>query len=136
MDFDWLDRYMMMHRAENQTYSRPFIVKLKTQAKAAVWFWYGMTGINESDVYIHIWRIFVADEALNVTSQDVVLDVPSQVMESNFALLDEYMEDLKAVDRDFSEEKMDALLQEKALVTMFNAYQTVKLYVQSRYPEV
>ena len=133
MDFVWLGRYISMHQAENQTFSYPFAIEINPDTKVVAWFWYDMSGTMESQWFTHIKRIYVANENQEVSQFDVVLDVPATQYECKVAMLKDYLKSLEQVYSDFSEEKMNVLIQEQAYKPLFKAFQCVKDYVKAKY---
>lgn len=136
MDFTWLARYIMMHQAENQTFSYPFIIELKNKKKVVAWFWYDMSGTVDTQWFVQIRRIYVANENQKVTEYDIVFDVPAKYYDCSLAMMKDYMKDLELIYSDYSEDKMNILIQEKAYKPLFKAFRCVANYVQSKYTEV
>ena len=130
IDFAKLYRTMEMRRADNQLFSYPFIVELQNKDKIVVWFSYKITGKNQDSLFTHVSSIYTVDSSENITQMTVAFDVPFIFSEKPKASYTEYTQSLEQLYLTFSEEEMNALLQEKAYQPLFKAYQAVRSYLR------
>lgn len=130
IDFANLYQSIEMHRAENQNFSYPFVVQCEDR-KVISWFSYKVSGRDEEHLYTHIHSVYVMNEENDIKKQQVVLDVPFAFSDQKQADYSAYLCDLERVYNDFSEEKMNELLQNSAYKPLFKAFQCVRSYVRT-----
>ena len=131
-DFAGLKLTIEKNRFENQQTSYPFIVARKDGTKIISWFVYDVSGPDMNHLFVHIKKIYTADENLSVRKKDVLLDVPFVPTGSSISLdYDKYLQNLESLYKDFTDERMNHLLQSNGYKPLFNAYQSVKNYIRA-----
>lgn len=131
MNFARLYEMMEMRRADNQLFSYPFIVELPNGEKVISWFSYKIIGKSQNKLFTHIGSIYVVDVNERITQMNVAFDLPFTFSDKPKAGYSEYVQSLEQLYQDFSEEKMNILLQDKAYQPLFKAYQGVRSYIRA-----
>lgn len=110
--------------------SRPFLVALPDGRKVMASFDCVVSGSNIDSMLAHIREIRVCDEEINTNIFRVILDAPAEFAHGNAYPWSQYWKELNDIYSDFSQEKMDALMQKGAYKTLFPAYQVASQYVR------
>ena len=131
-DFSALPRLIEANRYEDQQFSYPFIVRGRDGSFVIAWFILDISGPDAEHLFAHIREVLILDEEGRLDRRKTALDVPFALTDDPpFSGLDSYLPDLEALSRDFSEEAMNRLLQDKAYKPLFRAYQAVRGYVRA-----
>lgn len=131
MKVENLYEIMEQRRAENVMFSHPFIVRCPDGRKLAAWFEYRISGKSTDSLFAHISRIYTVDESMQPEKTDVVLDAPCGMSDEMPAILWDYLPKLQEVYDDFTEEKMNMLLQDMAFRPLFKSFMLVRAYVRT-----
>lgn len=118
------------------TTSYPFVVQLPNGDKVVVDFRCEVSGVDIDNLFAHISEIKVCDSELHVSQFPVVLDIPAKLyMEEQYSP-PAYLAELEDIYNNFSQEKMDALMQKGSNKILFNAYRAATQYVRACYKGV
>ena len=133
MDHLRLYRIIEQNRYEDEHFSFPFLVHLENGENVFSWFSYELFGNISSGVYIHIEKIMVIRSDEHIITYPACFDMPYLLDAKNEEKYMEYLETLMPMQNNFSEEKMNSLLQDFGMKPLFHAFQCVRNYIKTHY---